>query len=154
MIRHLWTVYCREVLTDQETNNVSMIQALESIHLSASGGENVSGQGHFVPFDSKLITLWARQEWDTPGTSTMRIRFFGSNGSELLSSTVVVDLQDHLRRRTTANLSGLSIVGSGFYEWVVDRAGCNGEDEWVEEARIPVQIEVDWAGGDEGATEA
>lgn len=154
MIRHVWTVYCREVLTDKETNSVSTIQALESLHFGTSVDENVSGQSQLVPFESKLITLWARREWDTPVTSTARIRFLGPDGSELLNSTVLVNLEEHLRIRSTANLSNLGIKGSGFYEWVVDRAGSGGEDEWVEEARIPLQVEIKWAGRGEDAAEA
>ena len=150
MIRHVWTVYCRSVLTDKETNNVSLIQALESIHFKGVGDGTDSGKRTAIPFNSSLITLWARKAWDTPVTSTMRIRFIGPDESELLNSTFVVNLQDQERTRSIARLNALGINGSGVYEWVVDRVGEDEEDEWVEEARVPVAVTVEWtsAGGD------
>ena len=152
MIRHVWTVYCREVLIDKRTNNVSMIQAIESIGLSVGGDEIDSGEDINVPFNSWLITLWARKAWDTPVTSKMRIRFIGPDGSELINSTTIVNLQEHRRNRANAEMNGLRVKESGVYEWVVERLEDDREDSWVEEARIPVGIEIERSGeGDDVA---
>ena len=140
MIRHIWTVYCQDVLIDRQ-NNVSMIRVIDQITL---GPEADGVELYEIPVSSKLITLWTREEWDTPVTSKMRMRFIGPDGSELPSSapSMVVDLQEHLRSRVTGELDNLLIKGSGTHEWVVERLDEGKEDSWIEEARIPVEIKI------------
>lgn len=152
MIRHVWTIYCRELLIDQETNNASLIHTLEQLNFTVEGDEPDLTEVNVIPFDSTLVSAWVRRAWDTPAQSQMRVQFVGPDGSDLLGglTPIPLDLREHRRLRTISNLKAIGIKGSGIYEWVIER---DEEGEWVEEARIPVHVVIE-PGTPEGETSA
>ncbi|MCZ0936399.1 MAG: hypothetical protein OXJ54_14590 [Gemmatimonadetes bacterium] len=149
MIRHIWTVYCKEQLVDTATNNTSLIGILEQLNIGVDDESELT-QLKIISFDSRLVTLWARRAWDTPVKSEMRIRFLGPEGSDLAEPvTYDVDLRQHLRVRVFTAVQTIGVTSSGVYEWVTERRGDADEEEWVAESRIPIEVRVTVGADDE-----
>ena len=136
MIRHVWSIYCRDIIIDQKTNAVSVVNILETLHVSLTDDLPRAT----VPFDNVLATLWARREWDAPAKGRMRIKMIAPDGDVLTDEVKEVDLsQDHLQR-LIARGKVFIVKMSGVYEWVILREASQGE--WIEEARLPIYVEV------------
>ena len=64
-IEHIWTVLCSSSTTDQETNNISLINALEELRVASDAfakESDIAEKGLVVPIAFELITLWKRTE--------------------------------------------------------------------------------------------
>ena len=136
MMRHLWTVYCRQVITDKSTNAVSLMHVLETLNVDIDDDSPKVA----VAFDAVLITVWGRREWDNPVKCRMRAQMVAPNDDVLADNVREVDLTEHHIRRMLGKGNMFVVTTSGVYEWVISREGNKGE--WVEEARIPVRVEV------------
>ena len=142
MIRHVWTVYCRQVITDKDTGAVSALQLLDGVTVSVNDDSSSSDKVP-VQMDSVLMTVWARRVWDTPVMSRMRIRMVAPDGDVLMSNIAEVDLRDSIMHRLMGRSNVFVVKGNGMYEWVIEREADDGEKgPWIEQARIPVRVEV------------
>ena len=143
MIRHLWTIYCREVITDKDTGAISVLQLLDGILQFSVEGNSPDSDRVPIPFDSVLLSVWARSVWDMPTVSRIRIRMVAPDGDVLSSDVRKVDLAESPIHRLIGKSSMFVVKGSGVYEWVVERnADHDEEDGWIEQARIPVRVEI------------
>ena len=136
MMRHVWSVYCREIIVDQNTNAVSLMHVLENLHVDTDDDSPRIA----IPFDAMLITVWARREWDTPVSCRMRAQMIAPDKEVLANNVNEVDLTEGHTRRMLGRGNMFVVTTSGVYEWVISREGSKGR--WVEEARIPVHVEV------------
>lgn len=141
MMRHIWTVFCREVVIDAETNSASLLHILDELDVTMDANteqqEINTARGKAV-----LMSLWARRAWDEPVTSQAKIQLLAPDGSTLVDNTVLVDLSENRLSRLKGNLVGLPVTTTGWYEWAIMRQEDQIEGGWVEEARIPIHIKV------------
>ncbi|MDO8433371.1 MAG: hypothetical protein Q7S58_13285 [Candidatus Binatus sp.] len=138
MIRHVWSVLCARSIIDNESNNISLLEVLEQLAVTAPPGQAALSQTDkiSVPLNSELVTLWTRSG-DVPEQSRARIRIVNAGGDELHVSEIAVDLTKHARLRSRARLNGLAIRGPGVHEF---RVSLEEQGRWEEVARIPLQI--------------
>lgn len=142
MMRHVWTVYCRQVITDKDTGTVSALQLLDGVQVSVQS--NLPSSDRItIQMDSVLMTVWARRIWDTPVVSRMRVRMMAPDGDELSRNISEVDLRDTTMHRLMGRSNVFVVKGSGMYEWVIEREASDDEmGSWIEQARIPISVEV------------
>ena len=65
MMRHVWTVYCRQIITDKDTGGVSALQLLDGVRVSVESNLPSSDKVS-VQIDSVLMTVWARRRMGYP----------------------------------------------------------------------------------------
>jgi hypothetical protein len=132
MIRHAWSVLCEKVLTDRDTNNVSL-DVLEQ--LSVAGAPPPSGERPLLPVRIELVSLWYRAEAGESSALSGEavLRLLSPVGDELADLAMKVDLGTRPRARTRALLPGIPFTGPGQYLFTVSLAG-------EEVARLPLQV--------------
>lgn len=138
MIDHVWSVLCARSVTDNRTNTVSLFNVLEQIQIASVQGVLAPG---LLPAAIELVSLWTRSEPGQPARGSGRIEVVLPDGSVAVEQAFDVDLSGFERLRTQAALSAIPIVGPGRYVFRISKQ-LQGEEDWVEVARIPLQIDI------------
>lgn len=88
-----WSLICRDVVVDKNTNNISYRDAIEELSI-----------GNFpspLPSMFLIATLWRRDDIGVSEVFEIRVAVYDEEGNELgLSDSSTVDLQDHSRFRS------------------------------------------------------
>jgi len=140
MIKHIWTVLCSESLIDKESNNVSLIKVLEQVNVSyVVGGELPNA----IPLDFTVVTLWSREESDTPERGRARIVIVDPTGQES-ESRPEYEIDLHTYRRFRGTVRGKDIPGgtSGILIFRM-QVQMEGEDNWRDVADVPLAVNLE-----------
>ena len=127
MIRNVWSVLCKTILTDQETNSVSYIQSIE---------EGAAADLPIMISPVYIGTLW---EKDTEQEEHIlaRIVFALPSGAEQQLLQTKELIFNRPRQRVHFKLEGLPITEFGRHEVRVEVRGQKG---WLIVSRLPFMI--------------
>jgi len=64
MIKHVWSILCEKSILDQETNNVSITNAIEQLNLSLKGKPDKLSlkKGIYIPFNLEIVTFLCTED--------------------------------------------------------------------------------------------
>jgi len=129
MPKHLWSVPCQMVLTDQETNAVSYIGAIEGFMIPETP----------FPFPPIFVgTVWMRQSDDD--AVEMRLRVLSPSNDILFTKAHPRKVfEDFFRYRINIRFGGFDMTEGGMHHVLVEH---REEGNWVEDTRLPIHVEV------------
>jgi hypothetical protein len=136
VIVHAWTVLCSRALIDKDTNNVSLLEVIEQIHV-----EDWRDRPGLAVLPLELASLWTRAEVDIPSRGEARTLFRNPMGDTMATQTNEVDLSVYKRLRNRGQLPALPIDRPGLH-WFVIECRQQGSDEWREVSRLPLEVQV------------
>ena len=140
MVEHIWSVFCRRAVVDEQTNNVSLFEIIEQI----SGEIPASltpDQRPAVAIDAQLISFWIRDTEEVPEKGKARISYIGPSGDALIPPREYdIDLTAKSRVRSIGTISGLPTPESGYYRIKVELS--KDDTEWTEVASIPLDVRL------------
>jgi hypothetical protein len=127
MIRNIWTVLCRDIITDQESNSVSYMRCIEE------------GSASRLPVQIGPVylgTLWEKQGTN-PDTVQFRVVLVSpAQNSQAILQTKPMSL-DRPRHRLHFRLNSLELAEYGTYTILLE---CYASEKWLQVARLPVLI--------------
>ncbi len=127
MIRNVWSVLCKDILTDQETNAVTYIQSIEE------------GAAEALPIVISQVSIGTLWEKDSEQEEIFRARvvhaFPSGVKKELLQTREVIFNRQH--QRLHFKVKRLSITEYGRHEMRVEFLR-NGQ--WQTVSRLPFEI--------------
>lgn len=127
MVRNVWSILCRDVLVDQESNSVSCIRCLEE-------GATTSLPVQIGPI--YLATLWEK-EGDEPEMVTARITLESPGGEQrLLLQTNPLTFARPLQR-LQFRIAALPIGEFGRFRVHLE---CSQGEEWHQAASLPLLV--------------
>jgi hypothetical protein len=132
MIDHVWSLLCSEVVTDKETNNISIHNIIEVLTVRDN-----PKPGGVVPRHFEILTLWARTKVDQPVEGESQIRFISPSGDELIKRVFKIDLTQRERVRNRIIFEGLRAEENGRYYFYIAK---KEENNWMPVASIPLTI--------------
>ncbi len=146
MIRHVWSVLCRNTMIDSKSNNMSIFGVLEQVQgeiprdaLAQASNEAVIA----IPFDFELASLWARDHAGTPEKCTGRMRIEAESGPPLGGGSIPIEFKEGIfRARSIAQSNVLPVrpkLGASMVSFVVE---LSEDGKWREVARVPLQVEL------------
>ncbi len=144
-MKHLWSLICQNAITNQETNNVTLVEVLEELKFALNSDpglrETVTkalNDGNLViPVNLSLVTTWLRSELEVPETSQAHMEIKSPAGVILLQQDYPVNLSDHSRLRARNVIVNFPFKGNGAYQFVVYHRVGNG---WQEDISIPLTV--------------
>lgn len=134
MIDHVWTVVCSRAVTDIFSNNVSIQNVIEQINLTEEPQPDT-----VVNIEIEVVTLWVRQDADTPIRGRARITFVSPSRETYEIAQTEIDLSEHERLRSRRRVQGLPIRELGRHAFTVDLR-LEGKDEWQQVASVPLSV--------------
>lgn len=128
MPRLIWAVTCARIITDNQTNSVSYVDAVEQLRSGAFPAP-------FPPI--YLGTLWRRS---TIGEELrIRVRVTDPSGKDLISFQPKQTIEMvQPRHRLNVNLGGPKIAKPGEYTVIVEQPSGSA---WKVVAELPIEIE-------------
>lgn len=148
MAEHIWSVLCDRSVIDKYTNQISLLNVIESIRITVEEGgakkiraeAEKTGRSPVFGHKMQLVTWWVRSDPDVPETIEIQIANYspsGERGGVPVSGRV--DLVHHRSYRIQVEIGGVAYKGDGLYWIVVERRGQRG---WEPVSRLPVNISL------------
>ena len=147
----IWALLCENVITNQQTNNVSLIEVVDQLTVPAPPPGNVAKQDEkFDTFlNMRLVVLWARSDRDVPERGQARVRIIAPDGKEAQSTEHQVDLSEVPRSRAIGRIVGFPfpLTDEGEHLFRVEKR--TSDSSWRKEFELPlwVQIQTDSPAG-------
>ena len=122
-IEHLWSVICKESVTDSDSNNITLTNVLEEVQVALPPGIKLSDELYAkekaVPIGFELITMWKKLvEGRVEGEA--RVDVINPNGKETATASYALKIEPPLKRlRARIRYNGLKISVPGEYVFVV-----------------------------------
>lgn len=141
MIKHIWTVLCRESLIDSETNNITLINVFEKLEVNVSLPSKTDATVH-IPITYELVTFWAKTDSEKAEEADVKILIISPSGEVLKEVSRKLTIPLNIKRtRARLKISGLKIIESGDY---VFRVTLREKDKkrYITVAEVPLQVEV------------
>lgn len=149
-MRHIWSILCTKSVIDKASNNVSLFEIIEEIHLPPEIREveqkNIEAIAA-MPFD--WVTLWVRSKVDEPESGNVKDMIVSPSGKIIVVKEYGVELYKHKRSRITrripmppSNKTGVY----GFRTYVKDER----RNIWRKVAEVPLEVIADKVQGETG----
>ena len=135
-MRHIWTVFCRNVLEDKNSGNLSLVDILERTTFSADLPEE---RPFTVPFPIPfyIVSSWLKPNENDDSNYYTRIRFISPEGTELVNNEQILEFENSAKLRISGQVGSLPFTVNGIYEFEV---AYKKHHNWEVVARIPLEI--------------
>jgi hypothetical protein len=141
MALHIWSILCHKALVDKDTNQVSLLDVIESLNIEVTvePGQPVGEATFAIPASLQLATFWTRSDPNTPEKSLAKVTFYSPSQAADGSSLFELDLLNFTNTRSIIKIPGISVAENGRYWFMVELERSN---QWFEVARIPLDISI------------
>jgi hypothetical protein len=144
MIKHIWTVVCKESKVDAETNNLSIIDILENVQFQAqvNGADFNANQGNpiAIPLGMQIASLFFREAKTGEESIDVKTKILDPKGKQLGEIDNVVKFQNGLNRmRNIIKFNSLAVTEDGTYLFQVFVREKSG---FKNVATIPVDVSL------------
>jgi len=146
MIKHIWTVLCKESKLDAESNNISLMDSTEALQFSVDDpNTNYEGtKNNLVPVKFEVVSLLFRPKSGKKQTIQLEYEFVDPNGKVTGKFGNTVEfLEAHKRMRNRMKLDTFALNVSGDY-WCKTyiKSGTSTKRELVAEVPLTVEITI------------
>ncbi len=138
MIKHIWTIICRMSVTDEDTHNISLIEALHQIRMQGTPTPSEEEPILFA-VEYEVITLWSRIDESTPIRGKGLIEVVSPAGTVLGEFPYDIDLTNSLDVRIRMKHNLLPITASGTYSFRISLSDEN-RNQWKEVSSVPLKV--------------
>ena len=109
-MKHIWTIFCRNVLEDKNSGNLSLVDIVERISFSADlPDERPFTLPFAIPFF--VVSKWWNQDNSDESIYEMRTRFLSPDGTELLNIEQELSFEDSSKLRISGKVGSLPYTG-------------------------------------------
>jgi hypothetical protein len=142
-MRHIWSVLCQKSIIDKASNNISLVDLVEEIHISS---ELVEGAEKDLKALSRVpmywVTLWARSDPEKPEKNWVKDTIISPSGKTIGGKEYEVDLQEYKRNRRIRSVPIPPSNEQGIY-YLQSRLRIEGRKQWKKVAEVPIEVIVD-----------
>lgn len=137
MVDHVWSVLCGQAIVDERSNNVSLINVLETVTFV---GPAPPADGDVrLPFEAELVSVWTRSDPDIAAYGQAKLLIQTPSGKQREGPLVEIDLSDQLVFKTIGVVA-LPFSELGLYYFIVQ---LQHKDEWVQVSKIPLLVHLE-----------
>ena len=145
MIKHIWTVVCRESKIDEVTNNISILDAYENLQFSVDTQDEDYKKGLpiGVPFNFEIVSLFFRDQKgkvDELEESVLALDPHGKRLGEFESKIQFKKEHDRIRNLMKLDTIVLTTSGTYLFQIFTKRPDESGKKEQI--TVIPINITV------------
>lgn len=143
MIKHVWSVLCRESLLNEESNSISLINILEQLQVVVEPKVNFKkGSPIKLPINYEIVSLWVKDGRLKKAEAQIEHVLVNSSGKIIARDDKKIEIPPDLKRlRTRLRIDGISITGGGDY-WFRVRIKEKGAKSFKLVAELPLEVEV------------
>ena len=135
-MKHIWSVFCRDVLEDKTTDVPSLISVTERIGFRGEIPDERPFDLPF-PFPVHIVSNWWRVAPDDSTSFEVRVRFLSPDQTEMRSLSYEVEFGSNNKFRSIGRITDLPYSENGVYEFEISY---QKDDDWIAVASIPLEI--------------
>lgn len=142
MARHVWSVLCRQAITDQQSNVISLLNAVEEFKFKRTPSlEEIPKKTSIdIPVDLSLVSLFIRSDENKPENPLCRVTIVTPDKQKFVLPEAELGLVEKKRARAIINFQSLVFTVSGQYEYLVQTKKNEKEKSWRKCVSIPLDI--------------
>lgn len=143
-MKHIWSVLCRRSVIDNETNNISLYDALEEVSVGVKVKQQVAPIPEVIniAIDYEVVSLWMREDSDSRVQADTEIEIIQPDGKVAKTFPQKIDLPEKMRRfRTRYRINGLTVSTQGTY-WFKIKIKETNEKQFRTVSEIPLEIKI------------
>lgn len=143
-IRHIWTVLCKNSVTDRDSNNLSINSVVEQINISkkqSTTAQKKESRGNLrIPTQLELLTLWSRE--DSEGRNVdAKMQLLDPQGKVMINQEYQLAFEKGKKRlRFRMRMDGIIVSISGEYSFVISIR--EDKKEYRDKVQIPVDVRI------------
>lgn len=114
-MKHAWTILCRKSSIDKDTNNLSLFDSFEELHVTPTDKlPDKAKQG--LPVNFEIVSLWYDNDPSTESKGTLRIELYDSKNKKFKEFDHEFVIPKNFKRmRTRIRMIGLPMSEAGDY---------------------------------------
>ena len=136
MIDHVWSVLCSHAIIDADTNNVTLYNTIDELHVLQAPEPRAT-----VGLSFEVVSLWVRADPLISATGKCRLTIARPSGEGKLVGELAIDVAKAERSRTKYVFGSFSPSESGRYAFAIEYQA-EGELEWRVAAKIPLTVHL------------
>jgi len=143
IIKHIWSVLCRESIINQDDNVISLFGVLEELNTTITPNESSLSKPAkiVIPFNFEIVNYWTK---DIAKEVKMQVKTdtIDPEGKELASivnESIFPDTMKKLRSRL--KIQGITFTKTGIYTFKVSLK-VNDEKEYKIVAELPLTVNI------------
>ena len=135
-MKHIWTIFCRNVLEDKNSGNLSLVDIVERMTFSAELPEE---RPYIVPIPIPfyIVSSWLKPDDSDNKSYYTRIRFMSPDEAELVNREQSLEFENSAKLRVSGQVGSLPYTRNGAYEFEVS---FRSDGDWQVVAHIPLEI--------------
>lgn len=144
MIRHIWSVLCKESIIDEGSKNISLLNVLEQLQATLKPSPKIQGRSKKinVPINYEIVSLWTKPNTLKKEEASIEYRLLSPEGKIVNKNERKIAIPANLKRlRTRVKVKGLTILENGEYLFKIGLKE-KGHKSFRTVARLPLQVEV------------
>lgn len=142
MVKHIWSVLCKESVVNQENNALSLMNIFEGLQVEVKEDAPKDLQIN-IPIQYEIVTLLKKDKKDTQEKVTLKVSLIDPNGILLTEPiTIPIELKKGmLNHRHRLKNFGIKITVPGEYKFIVEMKSKQGEDYKIA-SLIPLEVSI------------
>ncbi|MEK7092332.1 MAG: hypothetical protein AAB907_01770, partial [Patescibacteria group bacterium] len=140
-MKHVWSILCRRSVIDNETNNISLYDALEELSVGVKVKQQVAPMPEVIniPIDYEVVSLWMKEDKKTHAQADTEIEVVQPNGKPAKSFLQKIDMPEKMQRlRARYRINGFGVTMPGTY-WFKIKIREIGEKQFKTVSEIPLE---------------
>ena len=135
-MKHIWTVFCRNVLEDKNSGNLSLVDIVERMTF---GADLPDERPYMVPIPTPhfIVSSWLKPDDTDQAKCYTRIRFMSPDGTALVNYVLMLEFENSPKLRVSGQVESLPYTVNGTYEFEVSYGS---EGDWKVAARVPLEM--------------
>jgi len=149
-MKHIWSLMCKESKIDANTNNISIIDAFESLQfdVNADDPKYVEGSPIGLQFNFEFVSVYFRDKSGDEETHEQTLIVLDPKGNKLGEfNSQIIFQSEHNRTRNILRFNTIALSTSGTYLFQINTNNKGSEKRRLESA-IPISIKVKVNGKD------
>lgn len=144
MVRHIWSLVCKETKIDATTNNLSIIDVLENLQFDSKTDQEVDTSKPIgVPINFEVVSLYHRDKKGTDESVEETIVVLDPKGAKLGEFTAQGNFNESQdRTRVIVKFNMIALTTSGTYLFQITRKGGAKSSLAERVVSIPLDIAV------------
>jgi hypothetical protein len=141
IIKHVWSILCKESVINQDDNVMSLLGVLEAINsqLTPINPTKEKPEKIIIPFNFELTSYWIKED-EGEAKLDIKVEIIDPQGKqlgEIVNNNVIP--QNNPRFRTRLKIQGLPVTSNGRYYFVVSSKD-NSSSKYSKHAEIPLDV--------------
>jgi hypothetical protein len=139
MAEHIWSVLCTKVVTDKDTNSISLLEVIDGIKVLVRKPWPAK-EIHMMPFALDLMSLFQRSAPSRGEKTVSKLKITAPDGRVLTENELAIDLSTAVRFRANMRATQFALTGEGTYHFVVY---LKKNRKWSKVASIPLDVTIE-----------